>query len=341
MERIREQTHSAALPLPVGTSLHRRYSVRSLTRVYGCTLMYAGFDYVAGQPVSILEFFPASIAFRQPGTMTVSPKARAHGELFFIGLEAFQRQYGKLLQTIGSPNILSVFDVFFENGTAYAVTEPPRGATLSAYLHVQKRPLSDGELVYIARALTDALLVAHACNTLHFAISEDTILLCPDGTVKLVDFAAGRMTIEKARAMKDDAPEADILALGETLYRAYVGAGRTEPIPRSLTALFDGMLGQSPSLRFASVFDLRYTVESIDIPPVRPNVTDANLPLYENAVRQAKAAAEVAPESYASEETPSTSQNVPQHRGRPAVIIAMGAVLLALLGVLIWVLAKW
>ena len=334
---------NAVSPLAEGTSLHRRYSVREPLSAHHGTLLYDGFDYVAGQPVAILEYFPSGVAVRAEGETAVSPGGRENGELYFVGMDAFYRQYGKLTETIGSPNVLSIFDVFFENGTAYAITEQPEGIPLSAYLAARGRGLSDGELTYIVRALADALLVVHSCNTLHYGISEDSILLCTDGTVKLIAFAAGDRTVRLRRAVKDDEPWNDIRALGETLYRAYTGmepvamAHLDETLPHAFISLFTGMLSERASLRFSSVFDLRYTTESLPVAPARPDVTPRNLQAYRDAADRMPAPKENAPE------TPSFSAegNASSHRPFPWVAVAVGAILLLLLGLLLWALLRW
>lgn len=345
-------------PLAEGTSLRRRYTVQRTERFNEGALTYSGFDYIARQPVTILEFFPAEIASREAGSLAVSPKDRESGALFFLGMEAFYRQYNKLLQTIGSPNVLSIFDVFFENGTAYAIAELTDGLTLNEYLLLERRGLTDGELVYIARALADALLVVHSCNLLHHGITAETILLCPDGTVKLTDFAAGLVSVQSGRAVREDEPWVDIHTLGETLFRAYAGGGQSvlpmymdETMPRSLSTLFAGMLSDSASHRFASVFDLRYTAASLDIRPVRPNVSASSREQFEkqkDALFAAKdKSCSVPAQQVRKEQAPERQAAFHQTFGTPQrmhngwLMAAIGIVLLALLAILVWVLARW
>ncbi len=335
-------------PLSEGTSLHRRYNIQHAFRCDDATLAYSGFDYVARQPVMVLEFFPVRIASRAKDSVAVSPMDREYGELFFLGMDAFYRQYDKLMQTIGSPNILSVFDAFFENGTAYAVTEQPVGLSLTQYLTLRRRSLNDGELVYIVRALADALLVVHSCNLLHHGISEQTILLCPDGTVKLTDFSEGHTAVRDGHAVRNGEPWNDIHALGETLYRAYfqtrqdiVPMYMDATMPRTLSALFAGMLSDSASQRFTSVFDLRYTADSLDIAPVCPDVTPESIAAYEELSRRAEPSHSIPTEPCRGPEQSDAPKKMRRTGSNMPLAPVIGATILLLLGVLIWVLIRW
>lgn len=286
-DRVPEESpvpNDLCIPLPEATSLRRRYTVRRVTGFDACSITYDGFDYSAHQPISIIEFFPQRLAMRAQSVGTVSPVNRDAGAQFFLGSEAFLNQYQALTHAIGSPNIISVFDAFFENGTAYAVTERACGVTLAEYLCMQKRPLTPGELAYAAVALSDALLIVHSLNILHHAIAPERILLCSDGTVKLTNFCAAHETIRLACDVTQREPFTDIRALGQALYCAFTGA----PAPANasavnpglmptLRAMFEGMLAENPALRFTTVFDLRYAASNLDIVPVRPDVTAASI----------------------------------------------------------------
>ena len=347
METARgESTRLECAPLAAGTSLHRRYTVRRVLLRDAFSVLYDAFDCRAHQPVVVEEFFPTAIAARATGATAVSPRDREAGELFFCGSEAFLRQYGVLTQAIGSPNILSVFEAFFENGTAYALTEPLDGVTLTDYLELRGRTLDSGELVYILRAIADALLVVHSLNTLHHGITGDTILLGTDGTVKLARFCAGRATVERRRAVDDTAVWADIRALGAALYRAYTGRApdgvRLGPgTPASIASALTAMLSDNPAERCETVFDLRYLAYGIEVAPVCPAVTLGEI----GAFRRARQRKNVAVSDAGVRESPKdgAAREAENRHASPAglrVACGIGVVLAALLGVLIWALTK-
>ncbi len=338
-------TGGRCIPLPEGTSLRRRYTVRRVTGYDDCSIIYDGFDFKARQPVSVLEFFPQRLAMRALSPGTVSPLNRDAGALFFLGSEAFLTQYSALTQAIGSPNIISVFDAFFENGTAYAVTEQAEGLTLSQYLRMRERTLTQGELAYIANALSDALLVVHSLNMLHHDITAEHILLCTDGTVKLIGFCAAHETVRRGRDVVMREPFEDIRTLGKTLCQAFTGmvVSSGSPLRRAdvsgaLRPMFERMLSDNAALRFSSVFDLRYAVGSLDVMPERPNVTAAQIEDFRSAQRIAVAQAEQRRRQAMQPEAVKTSVRQPQPPGRSKtrlLAFGTGALLIALITVLI------
>lgn len=339
-------TRAACAPLAAGTSLHRRYTVRKVLAQDEGGVLYDAFDCRAHQPVVIEEFFPASVAVRAAGTTAVSPRDRESGELFFIGSEAFLRQYGALTQAIGSPNIVSVFESFFENGTAYAATEPLEGLTLGDYLDMRGGMLTDGELVYILRAVADALLVVHSLNTLHHGVNAQRIVLSTDGTVKLTRFCAGRATVEQRRAVDDAAVWTDIRALGETLYRAYTGRApdgqrADADMPASLKTAFAGMLSDNPAERCGSVFDLRYMAYGADIIPVCPTVGAGEIGAYRRGVARRGSQQRVQSQKAALPDSAQKQAAQDAQRGNPTSLRAaciLGIVIAALIGALVWAL---
>jgi serine/threonine protein kinase len=257
-----------------GQNLHRQYSILRITGENSCTLEYAATDYRAHQSVRILEFFPAEIAVRQAGAAVVSPKSKACGSAFFLACEAFLFQYNALTQAKGNPNIVTVYETFFENGTAYAVTQQPEGLCLSDYLLSQNRLLLPGETAELMRALADGLLVVHSLSILHHNISPETILLCTDHTVKLDYFGAGDATIRLGRQPDNDRPAEDIRALGAALRKAFSPDLPIEQMqPPILSDIFSRMLATDPRMQFDSIFDFRHAVSELNIPPLRHGVT--------------------------------------------------------------------
>lgn len=284
------------VPLAAGTCLRRRYTVRDPIRFDDCSITYRGFDFKARQPVCIVEFYPSTLAMRAFVSGTVSPQSKASGALYFLSSEAFLQQHQTLMQAIGSPNIISVFDAFFENGTAYAITEQPEGLYLDEYLRLRGGPLRQEELVYIGSALSDALLIVHSLSILHCGIRADRILICTDGTVKLTGFSAAHFTVHNGHDAAYLEPSDDILSLGKTLYSAWTGRAAASPaeppldarMPENLSNLFRQMLSADPAMRFASVFDLRYAMNNMDLVPERPRLTAADIEAFNRMQRESE-----------------------------------------------------
>ena len=265
--------------LPAGTRLRRRYLVESLIVRDAQGLTYAGYDERARQDVVIKEYLPRALARRALDLNAVSPKNKSCGELFFLGAEAFLSQHHALTEAVGSPNVLSVFDAFFENGTAYAVVERLEGVTLERYLALKRRPLSAGEAMYVAASMADALLVVDSLGMLHHDVCARSLFFCTDGTVKLVEFAAARAILRAHRAAEDAPPRADLFSLAETLYAAMTGRDArdgvvpNERVPAPLMALFLRMLEPDVARRVASVFDYRHALACVEIEAECPEVS--------------------------------------------------------------------
>lgn len=338
------------MPLQEQTNLHRRYTVGRVLAEDAYSFTYAGMDTKARQAVMIREFFPELLAARTADSSAVSPQNKSCGELFFLASEAFRSQYAVLTQAIGNANIISVFDAFFANGTAYAITEPEEGVSLAEYVRMQERPLLEGELAYIAKALSDALLVVHSLSIMHHDITAENILLCTDGTVKLTDFGAARVTVRDRRQTDEAQPWKDLQGLGRALYEAYTG----QPVPTDaaqcekylspmLAGVLERMLTDDPSLRFDSVFDFLHAAEGLDIRPVRPRVTTDWILAYRQT-EQARATQQERLERARMRERnrpqlreaqKNINATTEQPRMRPLWILACGIVLLGTMAALL------
>ena len=134
------------------------------------------------------------------------------------------------------PEIVSVYDFFEANGTAYIVMEYLSGQNLKEYWAGLGNQITYDYVYYIADKLCSVLSVVHSNGIIHRDISPDNIFLCEDGTIKLIDFGAltqdmsdmqGTMTIivkhgfapiEQYYGKGNIGPWTDIYALGATLY---------------------------------------------------------------------------------------------------------------------------
>lgn len=276
---IPEGTETEEL-LAAGTVLHRRYVIDGVLGrgAYGAT--YYGHDEKAGIRIAVKEFFPSALAERASKECALSPKNKSCGPLFFLGGEMFYRQHLALTDVKGSDNLASVYAVFFENGTSYAVMELLEGVTLGRFLQLHKRRLFADEAMFIAASLADALLVLHSLNTLHYDISPRSIFLCTDGKTKLIDFGAAKAALRARRAVDDAEPWIDLAAMARTLNEAMTGqaafGGDIQPhanTPPQLFDLFRRMIDTDERRRITSVFDYRHALACVELNAVYPDVS--------------------------------------------------------------------
>lgn len=270
--------------LPAGTILHRRYRVEcAVSRgTYGVT--YAAHDEKQNADVALKEYFPYALADRVAQSTALTPKNKACGALFFLGSEMFYRQHLALTDARGSCNVVTVYNAFFENGTSYAVMERLEGVTLEDYLKLRRRRLTPEEGMFVAASMADALLVVHSLNSLHYDISAQSVFLCTDGTVKLIDFGAAKAGLRARHEVDDTEPWLDLNALGRTLYEAMSGqrvnGNDIEPnanIPMPFYDLLLRMLHQDGARRFNSVFEYRHALACVEMGADCPCVTQEDV----------------------------------------------------------------
>lgn len=151
--------------------------------------------------------------------------------------EARQRilREGRIAARLQHPHAVSIYDVTMHDGEPWLVMEYVPSRSLANVL-TDEGLLSDTQAARIGMQLADALNAAHQAGIVHRDVKPGNVLITDDGTAKLVDFgiarAAGDITVtqtgvltgtpdyfapEVARGAQPT-PEADIFALGATLY---------------------------------------------------------------------------------------------------------------------------
>jgi serine/threonine protein kinase len=238
-------TGRAATLLKLGTLLKKgAFSVGRVLGRGGFGVTYLGADLRRQTPVALKEFFPAGST--RNGQSVVAPDTLSRAD-YLAAIQQFLDE-GQILARFHHPNIVDVYDVFRENATAYLAMEYLRGETLLGRLEANGGPLSEAELLAIARPLVDALDVIHAAGLLHRDIKPDNVILAEgrgNGPAAarpvLIDFGATREFVS-GRTMRQSVlvtpgyapleqyaqqarrgPFTDIYALAATLYHLATG----------------------------------------------------------------------------------------------------------------------
>jgi serine/threonine protein kinase len=118
----------------------------------------------------------------------------------------FERE-ARTASMLNHPNIVTVFDVGFEDDVQYIATEYVNGETLRERL--DRGPMTAAEAVEIGVAVAAALAVAHEAWIVHRDIKPENLMLRPDGVVKVLDFGVA--------ALSGDGDRTDPLRRGGTL----------------------------------------------------------------------------------------------------------------------------
>ena len=199
------------------------------------------------------------------------------------------RREARAAARISHPNVIVVHDVVDDAGLPSIVMEYVPSVTLGERLKAEGA-LSPAETARIGRGMVAALRAAHRAGVLHRDVKPGNVLLGEDSRVVLTDFgiaqASGTSTLtrtgeligsidflspERIRGVLPG-PEADLWALGATLYQAVEGASpfrrptaietayaiAEEPVrpPAKAGALAEviaGLLAKEPSERLSAL----------------------------------------------------------------------------------------
>jgi serine/threonine-protein kinase len=160
-----------------------------------------------------------------------------------VGAWSLFQQEEEIGRQLDHPFVLKFLPLPADRRRAYVVTEYVPGQSLAAYLRA-KRPLPEAEALAIASQICAAIEHVHARGIVHYDVKPDNVILCPDGTIRLIDFGlahravASRWTLAgrppPIASASHVAPEqikrlrgrksADIYAVGAILYEMLTGA---------------------------------------------------------------------------------------------------------------------
>ena len=155
---------------------------------FGCT--YEAEHVLLGKRVAIKEFFVKDFCNRDEHTCQVTVGTESKKGL----VEKLRRKFideARALSGLHHPGIVSVSDVFEENGTAYYVMDYINGCSLSDLVR-REGPLSESRALGYIRQVCAALSYVHAHDRLHLDIKPGNIMVDQEGNVILIDFGASK-----------------------------------------------------------------------------------------------------------------------------------------------------
>lgn len=236
--------------LPPGTSLNQTYYIQSVLGEGGFGITYKGVIRDTGTVVAIKEYFPPSLAVRsrQKGVFTLYPYPEKNTESFCQGRTRFLNEAAILRSFQGLECIVSVYDLFEENGTAYLVMEYIEGLTLRQFIN-ENGTLTFPEVSELILPVIQSLAEIHDKGLIHRDISPDNLILSTDNNLHLIDFGAASRenytTTQNTVILKAGyaPPEQyisnskigawiDVYALCATIYFALTGSAPAEAINR-------------------------------------------------------------------------------------------------------------
>lgn len=225
--------------LPAGTLLHGgRYRIDGFLSSGGFGNTYVATNMEFGEQVAIKEFFISGTSKRDDGQNIVFEDDNDL-ELFKRQSKTFRKEAHRLRQ-LHNDHIVSVYNLFEENGTIYYEMDFIKGESLDERLKRTEKPFTEEEMLSILDQMLDALSAVHAQGLLHLDIKPSNIMIDHTGNAKLIDFGASKQvgdgrTLSTSSILlctpgyaplelvdqnrKCFGPWTDLYALGATLYR--------------------------------------------------------------------------------------------------------------------------
>ena len=234
-----------------GTVLAQRYLVGLAQEENGEGITYIGVELVGGAPgekVLIREYMPSTLAERQEATQRLVEKTGSE-----IQYKALMEDFNELYHSLQEQEFSGIFpvrEVFYENGTIYAVSQYSKTISFADFLM-----RSGGELTWIqAKRLLMPLFLhvsaLHKVGMIHRGISPDTLRLDSKGQLYLSGFCivsarTDRSELEAELFSGYAAPEqyslsswqgswTDVYALAAVLYRTLTGTKPPEALSRKV-----------------------------------------------------------------------------------------------------------
>lgn len=231
-----------------------KYKIVSFINSGGFGNTYEGEHILLKKRVAIKEFFIKDYCNRDEETATITVGITAKSPLVQKLKKKFIEE-AQAISTLNHPNIVNVYDVFEENGTAYYVMDYIDGHSLGEMLK-QNGAMGEKQAMKYILQVAEALKYVHSRNRLHLDVKPGNIMVDANDNAILIDFGASKQYDEVAgentstltgktpgyaplEQMGNDVlkfyPSTDIYALGATIYKLL-----TNVSPISATRLASG-----------------------------------------------------------------------------------------------------
>ena len=177
--------------LQAGTCLKGgEYRIDKLLDQGGFGITYLGWQHKLNRKVAIKEFFMKNCCDRDSDTSPIVSANRSKDAAFGNYLRKFIKE-AQTLAVLNHPNIVSIHDVFEENGTAYYVMDYLEGGSLSNRVEQYEKMSAVEATVYI-RQVAAALGYLHERRIMHLDVKPGNIMLRETGEAVLIDFGISK-----------------------------------------------------------------------------------------------------------------------------------------------------
>lgn len=232
------------MQLPKNTLLQGgKYRIEKVLGQGGFGITYLATQELLDRKVCIKEFFFKDSCSRNAGG-EVTLGTIGNKDLVDRFLNKFIKE-ARTLSQLDHPNIIRILDIFKENGTAYYVMDYIEGSSLEDIVN-SRGALSESEAITYIKQVANALEYIHQRSINHLDVKPANIMVRrSDNKAILIDFGVskqydsqgeqtsttpvgisyGYAPIEQYRpgGVITFSPQADIYALGATLYKLVTG----------------------------------------------------------------------------------------------------------------------
>lgn len=229
--------------LSEGTTLQGgRYLIEKVIGQGGFGITYLGEQVSLGRKVAIKEFYMKELCNRDSDTSHVSVGSSGSYET----VDSFRQKFIKEARNIAKlkhRNVISIIDIFEDNGTAYYVMEYVEGGSLAD--KVSDRALSEKDALRYIRQVASALDYLHGKQMMHLDVKPANILIDKEDNAVLIDFGLSKQYDSEGQQTSTTpvglsrgyapfeqynrggvscfSPATDIYSLGATLYKLVTG----------------------------------------------------------------------------------------------------------------------
>ena len=306
---IKENYHPDSIALPCGSVLQGRYKIGKVLGKGGFGITYLSYDVKLERKIVIKEYYPDGIVSRDADATSLSVTLNKDTDSFKKGADKFYNEARIIAKFNGEPGIISIYDLFYENFTAYYTMEFLQGVSLKEY--IKKHGVLSAKMAFtMLKTISPSLLAVHNENILHKDISPDNTIVCDSGKIKLIDFGAAHHLAEKGESglsvivkpgftpleqyqqTGTQGAWSDIYSLGMTLYFGMTGNIPPEPmsrmeddsnfeknlasIPQSFADVIKKMTQIKADNRYKNIDELIAALDNININDLNDNISSDN-----------------------------------------------------------------
>lgn len=235
--------------LPEGLVLDDHYRILRCIGIGGFGITYLCEDTEKKRKVAVKEYFPAQWARREETYVMVRKSSMIQS--FRFGIRLFIDEAEILTEFVKTPHIVTFYDMFHENDTAYLVMEYVEGISVGRMMRERSyQPYTPEEMAQILLPVLEGLRQMHKKGIIHGDISPGNLMCGKDREICLIDLGAARRYEEKKPVLsaaflkpeyaapeqfrtarrgfsQEEGPWTDIYAVGAVMF--YLLTGRRPP----------------------------------------------------------------------------------------------------------------